>query len=492
MAAARSLVGNRCLVMQCQSCGSTEHLADARFCGRCGNVLSSVACPRCGGLLDVGHRFCPRCGTAVPTTTADGLARPPISYTPRHLIDRFLAARAAIEGELKHATVLFVDIVESTRLTYGKDPEAANVALGPAIEVMRQADFRFEGYVRPRGDGIQGLFGVPLAHEDHAVRGCLAGLEICAGIERLNKLPDRQGSEPIRVRIGLNSGEIIVKRIRDDLLLELDAIGATVALASRMERLASPNTILMTTATFALAEQVIRADCQGKVEVRGVGDPVEIYKLVGLRQEPLRFRQPANGREATFVGRTLELDTLSYAWQGATRGRGQIVAFVGEPGVGKSRLMSEFIRSPQLDGALVLEARSVSYGRATPYLPVINLLRAYFDLHAGDEPSHAKAKIDEKLQALGSVSPTTKAAVCDLLGLGVDDRTWNSQDPSERRHALQETVIDILLREVRNRPLCVIFEDLHWVDSETQSLLDKLVEFIPTRSLLLLVNFRPE
>jgi class 3 adenylate cyclase/tetratricopeptide (TPR) repeat protein len=420
---------------------------------------------------------------------ADGLPQLPIKYTPPELADRFLAARATIEGELKQATILFADIVDSTRLTYGKDPETANAVLGPAIEVMRQAVFRFEGYVRPRGDGIQALFGVPLSHEDHAARACLAALELINGIKRLNGL--RKGSEPIRVRVGLNSGEIIVKQISDDLLLELDAIGATVALASRMERMAAPNTALATAATFALAERVISAGSRGEVEVRGADEPIEVFQLEGIRQVPVRFRRPTNGDVTSFVGRALELETLSYTWKEANRCQGQIVAFVGEPGVGKSRLIAEFMRSHLLDGALVLEARSVSYGRATPYLPIINLLRAYFGINAADEAPAVREKIDS-MQVLSNSPPAYRAAIFDLLALGVEDADWYNYDPSERRQKLQEAVIDVLLREERAKPLCLIFEDLHWVDSETEALLDKLVEFIPPRRILLLVNYRPE
>jgi class 3 adenylate cyclase/tetratricopeptide (TPR) repeat protein len=479
--------------MRCLNCGSHDHLPSARFCGHCGKALFAAVCGRCGQPLDPGHKFCPGCGNPAPAgfSASGELARPPISYMPQHLAKQILAARAAIEGELKQATILFADIVDSTRLTYGKDPETANLILDPAIEVMRRSVFGFEGYVRPRGDGIEGLFGVPLSHEDHAERGCLAALEIIAGTARLNSTLVKDGNEPLQVRVGLNSGEIIVKRILDDLLLEFDAIGATVALASRMERLAAPNTVLITAATFNLAQRAISAESCGKFEVRGVDEPIEIFRLEAARETPLRFRQPDGGM-TSFVGRALELDMLFHAWQEASQGQGQIVAFVGEPGIGKSRLFAEFTRSDRFQEGLILEARSVSYGKATPYLPVVNLLRAHFDIHASDGAAHARQKIHGKLQALDVPLTTHTTAIFDLLGLGVDDASWRNYDPSERRLKLQEALIEILLQEVRSgRPLCLIFEDLHWVDSETKSLLDRLVELIPTRRILLLVNYRP-
>jgi class 3 adenylate cyclase/tetratricopeptide (TPR) repeat protein len=478
--------------MRCLNCGSHDHPPDARFCGHCGEALAAPSCTQCGRSLRPGDKFCPHCGSlvSIEARVSPGSTRPPITFTPAHLIDRFLAARATVEGELKHATVLFADIVDSTQLTFGKDPEAANEVLGPAVEVMRRSVFRYEGYVRPRGDGIQALFGVPLSHEDHAVRGCLAALDIIAGIKALDASPNAGG--PVQVRVGLNSGEIIVKRISDDLLLELDAIGVTVALASRMERLAAPNTALITAATFALVERLIGVSSRGKVTVRGVAEPVEIFCLEGVRQAPQRFSQPADGSVTTFVGRALELETLAYAWEEATKSRGQIVAFVGEPGVGKSRLIAEFTRSHRFEGALLLEARSVSYGRATPYLPVIHLLRAYFGIHADDDVHRAKDKIDAKLQALGSSLPDHRAAIFDLLAIEESDARWRDFDPSERRQKLQEGVLDVVLREARSRPVCLVFEDLHWVDNETREFLSKLVEFIPTRRILLLVNYRPE
>ena len=452
--------------------------------------MAARACQKCGLPLAAGHKFCPGCGSPSIVNVAEW-SEPvgsPISYIPQHLVEQVLIERATIAGERKHATILFADIVNSTRFTYGKDPEIANQIFGRVIETMRRSVFHFEGYVKPLGDGIEALFGVPLSQEDHAERGCLAALELVAGIEALNGVAD----DPIQVRVGLNSGEVVVTRISDDLLLELDAVGATVALASRMERLAAPNTVLVTAATYALAQRAIRASSCGQVEIRGVGQSVEVFQLEGARETPVRFRQPSEGGVTSFVGRALELETLFYAWQEASRSQGQIVAFVGEPGVGKSRLLAEFTRSHRLQGAQVLEARSVSYGKATPYLPIINLLRAYFDIHTSEDAEQTRSKIDGKLQMLGGMPPANRGAVFDLFGLGVEDAGWRNYDPSERRGKLQEAVVDILLREIRRQPICLVFEDLHWVDSETEALLDKLVDFIPTRSILLLVNYRPE
>jgi class 3 adenylate cyclase/tetratricopeptide (TPR) repeat protein len=458
------------------------------------------ACPHCGWLLQLDYKFCPGCGITISILTnsaADSLSQTtegsrPINYTPRHLVDQILTERATVEGELKQATILFADIVDSTRLTYGKDPEAADKIIGPAIEEMRKAVFRYDGYVRPRGDGIQALFGVPLSHEDHAVRGCLAALDIIKGIEDSNVHTGDTLGARIQVRVGLNSGEVIVKRIRDDLLIELDAIGATVALASRMENLASPGTVQITASTFALAERFVRADLRGKIAVRGVNQPVDVFQLKAVRHSPTRFHHVSDGGIATFVGRELELETLAYAWQQVRTGEGQVVALVGEPGVGKSRILSEFIRSRLTEGSLVLEARSASYGQATPYQPVTNLLRDYFDVHALSDEKEIKKRIDDRLASLDPALIPQRVAMFYLLNLSIDDAAWSQCDAFERRQKVHEAIIEIILRQAESQPMCVIFEDLHWIDGETQTLLNKIVDDIPARSILLLVSYRPE
>jgi len=480
--------------MRCLKC-NYDNPPGARFCGQCGTALATQACPDCGALIQADYRFCPGCGKAMAssvavTPPAAGLR--PINYMPKHLADQILTTRATIEGELKQATVLFADIVESTRLTDGKDPEAADRVIAPAIEIMRKAVFHYEGYVRPRGDGIQALFGVPLAHEDHAVRGCLAALEIVKGVEEFNAQKHDGLDEKIQIRVGLNSGEIIVKQIRDDLLIEFDAIGTTVALASRMEGSATPGTVQITANTFALAEKAVHADSRGKLQVRGVQEPVEVFQLNAMRRSPTRFHRVTGGGAANFVGREFELEMLAYAWRQASKGEGQVVAFVGEAGVGKSRLISEFVHSLTGEGALIIEARSVSYGRATPYLPVINLLRNYFDLHALDNEERIKERIVARMTRLDPKLEAYQAPIFYLLNLGVDDAAWHTLDAFERRQRVHEALIEMILRQARSQPVCLIFEDLHWIDGETQALLDKIVDVIPNHPMVLLVDYRSE
>lgn len=411
---------------------------------------------------------------------------------PAHPADPALFSRATMEGERKHATVLFADIVDSTRLTYGKDADEADIRLSPAIDAMRNAVFRYEGYVRPRGDGIQGIFGVPLAHEDHALRGCYAALDMLSAIAELNKTMRETSGEFIQVRIGLNSGELLVKGIQDDLLIEIDAVGPMIALASRMESLSPPGTAQITAETMALVEGFVDAECIGNIPVKGVDEPVTVYQLKGARALSSRFHGIAARGLTRFIGREHELTILARSWIAATTGQGSVIAVDGEPGVGKSRLFWEFAHSHGMRDALILEASSVSYGRSMPYLPMIDLVRGYFNLQATDDSRTIKEQVNGKLMTLDENLLASRSAIFALLGLEFDDPEWRAMDPIQRRHETIGAITGILLREASLQPLCLIFEDLHWIDAETEAVLDSIVDALPTTAILLLINHRPE
>jgi tetratricopeptide (TPR) repeat protein len=342
------------------------------------------------------------------------------------------------------------------------------------------------------GDGIMALFGAPLAHEDHAVRACYAALRMQESVKRYAEGVRRTEGIPIQIRVGLNSGDVVVRSIGSDLHMDYTAVGQTTHLASRVEQVAMPGSILLTADALRLAEGYVQVKPLGPVNVRGLSEPIEVYEVTGAG--PVRSRlQAAAARGLTrFVGRQSELEALRQAIEKARGAHGQIVAIVGEPGVGKSRLFYEFTHSHRTQGWLILESGSVSYGKATPYLPIIDLLKAYFKIQERDDHRETREKITGKLLTLDESLKPTLPAFLALLDVPVEDSQWQGLDPPQRRQRTLDAVKRLLLRESQAQPLLLVFEDLHWIDSETQALLDSLVESLPTGRLLLLINYRPE
>jgi len=374
-----------------------------------------------------------------------------------------------------------------------RDPEEARKILDPVLERMMEAVHRYEGTVNQvMGDGIMALFGAPLAHEDHAVRACYAALRMQEAIRGYTEDVRRTHGVEVQIRVGINSGEVVVRSVGSDLRMDYTAVGQTTHLAARMEQLATPGTIRLTGETLALAEGYVEVKSLGPVPVKGLADPVEVYEVKGAGSARTRLQASARRGLTRFVGRDAELEQLRRAQQLAGDGRGQIAAIVGEAGVGKSRLVYEFTHSHRLQGWLVLESASVSYGKATSYLPVIELLKGYFKIHDRDDLREIRAKVTGTLLTLDRSLEPTLPALLALLDVPVDDAGWQRLDPAQRRQRTLEAVRRVLLREARERPLLVIFEDLHWIDGETQALLDGLVESLGSARLLLLVNYRPE
>jgi class 3 adenylate cyclase/tetratricopeptide (TPR) repeat protein len=451
-----------------------------------------LACASCGTVLPAGSRFCNKCGTPV-TAERDAPARrtSPEAYTPKHLAEKILTSKAALEGERKQVTVLFADLKGSMELLADRDPEDARKLLDPVVEHMMEAVHRYEGTVNQvMGDGIMALFGAPLAHEDHAVRACYAALRMQESVKRYAMGVRKVEGIPIQIRVGLNSGEVLVRSIGSDLHMDYTAVGQTTHLAARMEQMATPESILMTAHTLSLVEGYVQVNGLGALPVKGLSGPMEVYEVVGA--ETARSRLHAARALTGFVGRDPEMDQLYLAHARAMDGHGQVVAVVGEPGVGKSRLYWEFTRSHRIAGALVLESRSVSYGTAMLYLPVIDLLKAYFQIDATDVPRRMREKVTGKLLSLDEALRPILPPVLSLLDLPVEEAAWQTLDPLLRRQRTLEAVKLLLLRESQVQPVLVVFEDLHWIDSETQALLDSLVDSLPTARLLLLVNYRPE
>jgi class 3 adenylate cyclase len=484
--------------MQCPQC-QAENLDGLRFCEDCGARLESK-CPHCGTESRPGKRFCGACGEALgaPTTERVPVASPvavpaPESYTPRHLAERILTSRGALEGERKQVTVLFADLKGSMELLADRDPEEARAILDPALERMMEAVHRYEGTVNQvLGDGIMALFGAPLALEDHAVRACFAALRIQESARRYAEEVRRATGLLVQIRVGLNSGEVVVRSIGSDLRMDYTAVGQTTHLAARMEQMAAPGSILLTPATLQLAEGYVQVKALGPLPVKGLGEPLDVFEVVGVGASRTRLQAAAARGLTRFVGREAELEMLRQTLERAGAGRGQMVALVGEPGVGKSRLVWEFSHSHRAQGWLVLESGAVSYGKATSYLPVIDLLRSYCGIEARDDPRRIREKLTGKVLTLDETLRPTLPALLALLDVPLDNPSWDALDPPQRRQRTLEALKRLLLRESIEQPLLLVCEDLHWIDAETQALLDSLVESLPTARILLLVNYRPE
>jgi class 3 adenylate cyclase/tetratricopeptide (TPR) repeat protein len=477
--------------MQCPRCKYNNPIGQ-QFCGECGARLAA-SCSSCGASNPPGQKFCGSCGTALPWGSA--AAEPvPASYTPKHLAEKILTSKSALEGERKQVTVLFADMKGSMELLLAdRDPEEARKILDPVLERMMEAVHWYEGTVNQvMGDGIMAIFGAPIGHEDHAVRACYAALRMQRRVNLYADEIQRAGGTPVHIRVGLNSGEVVVRSIGSDLHMDYTAVGQTTHLAARMEQMAKPGSMMVTGDTVALVEGYVQVKPLGAVTVKGLETATQVYEVIGLGSARSRLQASAVRGLTRFVGRASELQQLAQALDRAAAGQGQIVAVVGEAGVGKSRLFFEFTRSHHTHGWLLLQSGSVSYGKATLYLPVVELLKSYFDIQDRDGQREVRERVAGKLLMLDRALEPLLAPLLALLDVPVDDATWTALEPPQRRQRTMDAVKRLLLRESQVQPLLVVFEDLHWIDSETQALLDGLIESLPTARVLLLVNYRPE
>jgi class 3 adenylate cyclase len=479
--------------MKCPRC-QHENRPGAKFCEECAAPLARV-CANCGAQLSPTAKFCSEC--AHPAGQAAASASPrfaaPEAYTPKHLAEKILTSKAALEGERKQVTVLFADLRGSMELLADRDPEEARRLLDPVLEHMMEAVHRYEGTVNQvMGDGIMALFGAPLAHEDHAVRACYAALRMQEAVKRYADGVRRTEGIPIQIRVGLNSGEVVVRSIGSDLHMDYTAVGQTTHLAARMEQMATPGSILIPPETLTLAEGYVTVKPLGAMPVKGLEAPIEVFEVTGAATVRSRLHAAAARGLTRFVGRDSEVEQLRQALDRAKAGQGQVAAVMGEPGVGKSRLFWEFIQSHRTEGCLIVESSSVSYGKATAFLPLIDLLRTYFQIEPRDEARKIREKVTGKLLSLDRALEPSLPAFLWLLDVPVEDPQWDKLEPPQRRQRTLDGVKRLLLRESQVQPVLVQFEDLHWIDAETQALLDSLVESLPAARLLLLVNYRPE
>ncbi|WP_432260178.1 adenylate/guanylate cyclase domain-containing protein [Cupriavidus sp. TMH.W2] len=485
--------------MRCASC-RFENPAGAKFCEECGAKLVRV-CPACGQEVSAGARFCSECGAPLSAPAPMKVPAPsaPIDYTPPYLAQRIRAAQADMEargtadGERKTVTALFADMAGSTALIHDLDPEDARRLIDPVLALMMEAVHHYEGYVaKSMGDGILALFGAPIANEDHPQRALLAALRMQEAMRRYADGVRLAQGIALQIRVGINSGEVVVRAIRtDDLRTDYDPVGNSIHIASRMESIAVPGSIVASEHTHRLTDGYFTFKALGETPIKGLPDPLAVFEVLGLGPLRTRLQVSASRGLARFVGRARELEQLREARARAQAGHGQIVGVVGEPGVGKSRLFHEFKLLAPRD-CLVLETFSVSHGKAYPYLPLTELLRNYCQITAQDDERRRREKLTGKLLTLDRALEDTLPYLFHLLGATEPSSALAQMDTQIRRQRTFEAIKRLLVRESLAQPLELIVEDLQWLDSETEALLGFLGESVASARILLLVNFRPE
>lgn len=475
--------------MDCLTCGASNP-AESRQCRNCGVALVEP-CANCGAPVSFSSRFCGNCGAQSERSLStcvdenwDSMAAP--IRLPQHLVRRILDSRALLEGERKQITVLFADIKGSTTLIEDLDPEDAELRLRPALDAMINAVHRYEGTInRVQGDGIMALFGAPLAHEDNAVRAAYAALDIQKDVRAAC-------AADIAVRVGLHAGEVLVRAIHNDLSVDYDAVGATVHLAARMEQMAPPGAIYCTVNVMRMATGFVDAQPLGQASVKGIRQPIDLFQIVGHTTARTRWEVTAARGLTPFVNRENELARLQRALELAAAGTGQLVVVKGQPGTGKSRLVHQFLQSPQSSGWLVLKTATAAYERGTPYLAISNLLRSWCGIPDQAPPAEARRRLHEALAALPAGSSIYVPALHWLLDLSVEDADWPALDAAERRQRMRSTLKDLFLRCAENQPLLLWFEDIQWTDVETRGVIGGLIEIIETARPFVLLTCRPE
>ena len=411
---------------------------------------------------------------------------------PRHIAEQILTSASAIEGERKQVSVLFCDLVESTALAARLGPEAMHALLNRFFELALDEVHRYEGTINQfLGDGFMALFGAPLAHEDHARRAALAAIGIRRRLlERQADLGLPEGAR-LSVRMGLHSGPVVVGKIGDDLRMDYTAVGDTTNLAARLQQVAEPGTILMSEATRRLTTAYVGVEDIGPLHLKGRDEPVTAYKIAGRTP----FRSPVEIRmerpASPFVGRERELADLRHLLEQVERGQGQIVGLVGEPGLGKSRLLFEFRRSLAESRVTYLEGRCLSYGQAIAYLPMIEILRGNCGIVEADGPAEIAEKLRRSLRELGMDAEEGTTYLLALFGVKEGTEPLASLSAEAIRTRTFETIRQMTLRGSRRRPLVLAIEDLHWIDKTSQDLLVVLAETLAQAPLLLLTTYRP-
>jgi class 3 adenylate cyclase/tetratricopeptide (TPR) repeat protein len=486
-------IGPEGQAVKCDKC-QFDNPDNMRFCGQCGAKLELV-CPGCGFTNPPGFKFCGGCGRDLSRPAARepiDLSRPD-SYTPKFLAEKILTRRSAIEGERKLVTVLFADVAGFTAMSERLDPEDVHQIMDGCFRVLMDEIHHYEGTVNEfRGDGVMALFGAPVAHEDHAQRACHAALAVQRDLLVYAEKLNREFGINFKMRIGLNSGSVVVGAIGDDLRMDYTAQGDTANLAARMEQSAAPGQVLVSGDTYRLAREYFEFAPPDRLTVKGKKGPVEAFRLLRPAEVETRIAASAAKGLTRFVGRKREIETLKDAFDRARSGEGQVVGIVGEAGVGKSRLLLEFRDLlPQGDYSY-FEGRCLHFGGSMPYLPILDVLRSFVGIKEGERESVIRKKMRERILGLDKKLQDAIPPFQELLSLRPDDEKYAQLEPKQKREKTFEAFRNLLVRGSQERPMVLAVEDLHWIDKTSEEFLDYMIGWLPNTRILLILLYRPE
>ncbi|MET0484541.1 MAG: adenylate/guanylate cyclase domain-containing protein, partial [Candidatus Rokuibacteriota bacterium] len=486
--------------MTCASCGA-DNRAAARFCDSCGAALPR-ACPACATPLRPAAKFCDECGRPVAVSTPATAAAPavpatpaapaaPRGYTPKHLADRILTSRSAIEGERKQVTVVFVDCAGFTELSARLDPEDLHGVMDGCFQHLLEAIHRFEGTVNQfTGDGVMALFGAPIAHEDHAVRAVAAALAIEKAVRQYAATLRAQRGIDFAVRIGINTGPVVVGKIGDDLRMDYTAQGETVNLAARLQQVAPPGGTRISEATMRLVSGYFVIEPTGQVTLKGLPAPVATFTATRQLSGRARFDLALERGLTAFVGRQRALAFLRDAFDKTQRGRGNVLSVVGPAGIGKSRLAYELKRGLAEDAVTFLSGRCHQHGEALPFNLIAQLLQMNFMLDDGEAEKDQVEKVETGVRRLDPALEWTIPYLKHVLALPAEELDVQGLDEAQRKQRLIEAVRTLTLRGAQRRPLFLLMEDLQWIDSSSRDYLDSVVDTLANHPVFLLCTYR--
>ncbi|MDY6843920.1 MAG: adenylate/guanylate cyclase domain-containing protein, partial [Thermodesulfobacteriota bacterium] len=479
--------------MKCSKCQS-ENPKGIKFCGQCGAELGKI-CPYCTFSNPINFKFCGECGHDLrkPFNDTSVDYSQPKSYTPKYLAEKILTTRSSIEGERKFVTVFFADVANYTTISWKLDPEEVHQIMDGCFKILMDEIHKYEGTINQfTGDGIMALFGAPVAFEGHAQRACYAALSIQKAIGEYSEKIKMDLGVDFKIRIGINSGPVIVGSIGDDLRMDYTAIGDTTNLAYRMEDIANPGTIVVSSDTHKITKDFFEFRSLGKVQIKGKEETLEAYELIETGKRETRIEAAIAKGLSKFVGRQREIVALKEAFEKARWGSGQVVGIVGEAGVGKSRLLLELRGMLPQDKYTYLEGRCLHYGVSMAYLPLLNILRTYFDIKEGEREYVIKKKMEEKINKIDEKLKGILAPLHDILSLKVEDEEYLRLEPHEKRERTFESIRDLLIGESQTKPLILAIEDLQWIDKTTEEFLTYLIGWLAKINIFLICLYRPE